>query len=67
MKEEEEQQNISSKMKGLMEVGEELKSKLYDLERWESMTQARMSTAFLKKLSKVSRYSRSILEILIPS
>ena len=26
-------------MKGLMDVSEELKSKLYDLERWEGMTQ----------------------------
>ena len=30
---------MTSKMKGLMEVSEELKSKLYDLERWEGMTQ----------------------------
>ena len=52
MQEEEEQQNMSSKMKGLMEVGEELKSKLYDLERWESMTQARMPTAFLYSRNK---------------
>ena len=38
-KEEEEQQNMSSKMKGLLDVSEELKAKLYDLERWEGMTQ----------------------------
>ena len=30
---------MTSKMKGLMDVSEELKSKLYDLERWEGMTQ----------------------------
>ena len=33
---------MSSKMKGLMDVSEELKAKLYDLERWEGMTQAQM-------------------------
>ena len=31
--------NMDAKIKGLIDVSEELRSKLYDLERWESLSQ----------------------------
>ena len=57
---------MSSKMKGLMEVGEELKSKLYDLERWESMTQDTTQSLELRlqRIEEMSEQTASQLAVI---
>ena len=53
-------------MKGLMEVGEELKSKLYDLERWESMTQDTTQSLELRlqRIEEMSEQTASQLAVI---
>jgi hypothetical protein len=65
-KEEMEQQNLSSKLKNLMDVSEELKSKLYDLEKWETMSQeATQSLEYrLQRLEEMAEQTANHLTVI---
>lgn len=65
-KEDERQQNMANRVKNLVDVSEELRTKLFDLERWETISQE-MSQSLdfrLQRLEDVAEQTSSQLSVI---